>query len=304
MTAKGKTWVLGASTASCRWKRAATASIQRCRTATARLTSSADSSSPRSISQTISGLSWARRVGSACRGASSSAFHPRQTRNACHSSEKSKAGTSSSTTQPSSARTFAAPRPSSRTPGSTARWPPRSPTHASPRPPDATLTEAAAAHVDGADVVAAGVGVEGASGAVGGVGHHRQQRGHVVDGPAHRTQLDELHDRTVGCDGARGRAEAQHVAERRGVAQRTHVVAAVGDRQHPGRERGRSSPAAAADRAFEVVGVAGDAVDRVVGLGAEAELGCVRLADDHQTRRTQPRDDGLVDSAHPVAEDR
>ena len=249
-----------------------------------RWTSRAVIRSPRSTSHTISGLSCARSVGSACNGASSSAFQPRQTRNASHSSSRSNAGTCSSTTQPSSVRTFAAPRPSSSTPGSVASLPPRSPTQATRRARD--------------------VAFERARRTSAGVGHHREQQGDVGDRARHRPHLTELRHRAVRHDRARGRAEAQHVAERRRVAQRAHVVAAVGDRQHPRRQRRGRAAAAAADRAGAVVGVAGDAVDRVVGLRAEAELGRVGLADDDRARRPQPRHEGLVDGAHPVAVDR
>jgi len=45
---------------------------------------------------------------------------------------------------------------------------------------------------------------------------------------------------------AERRAKAQHVVERRRISKRPAVIAAVGDRQHPERERYRRAAAAAA----------------------------------------------------------
>ena len=136
--------------------------------------------------------------------------------------------------------------------------------------------------------------------------HHAQTEGHIAD----RAGEDALHDvtdqrqrRRPGRDQPDGRSQRGHVVEVGRVAQRAAVVAAVRDRQHAGGE-GRGGAAARATRGpGQVVGVAGGAVDRVVGVGAQTELGDVRLADRDDTRPPQALDDDGVRRWPEVPED-
>ena len=139
-----------------------------------------------------------------------------------------------------------------------------------------------------------------------GAGHHAQQEGDVVGRPAQRAVDAEAEARErIG----RGRHQADagpqrdHVVEVRRVAQRAAEVAAVGDRQHAGGQRGARAAAGSAGAGAQVVGVARRAPDRVVGVGAEAELRHVGLADGERAGAPQALDDDGVGLADGVAID-
>ena len=93
--------------------------------------------------------------------------------------------------------------------------------------------------------------------------------------------------------------KAEDVVPRRRVAQRAHVVAAVGDGQHVRRQRDGRAAAAAAGRSGEVERVARRAEHVVERVRPETELGHVGLADDdaagglhaldHQRSRSRAR---------------
>ncbi|MNQ78691.1 hypothetical protein D3C85_936120 [compost metagenome] len=122
---------------------------------------------------------------------------------------------------------------------------------------------------------------QGAAAVITGLG--LQQASDVGDAAPHRafgTQLlDEQFRRRPMGHAALGRAQAEHVVEGCGVAQRPHHVAAVGHRQHAqGQGHGGAAAAAAGTQAW-VIGVAGGAEHVVVALRAQAEFRHVGLAD-------------------------
>ena len=79
-----------------------------------------------------------------------------------------------------------------------------------------------------------------------------------------------------------------------GIAQRTAEIAAVGERQHPRRQRHRGAAAAAAARARRVVRIARCAEDAVERLRTGAEFRRVRLADCDCAGVADPFDDQVV----------
>src|SRR4029434_8452151 len=99
---------------------------------------------------------------------------------------------------------------------------------------------------------------------------------------------------------SRGRAEAHHVAERRGIAQRTSEIAAIGNRQQTRGQRNGRTAAAAAARAIESVRITRGAEDRVERLRTGAELRCVRLADQDRARRTNSLDEQIINVGDEV----
>ena len=111
--------------------------------------------------------------------------------------------------------------------------------------------------------------------------------GHVA-----RHRADHAHGRHEGV-AAVGRhtpdagAKAEHVVPAGRIAQAAGIIAAVGDRQHPQRQRNRGAAAAAARGARLVIGIAGDAIDRIEGVRAETELRRVGLADEDRAGRAQ-----------------
>ena len=100
------------------------------------------------------------------------------------------------------------------------------------------------------------------------------------------------------------RAKADDVVEVAGVAERAPVVAAVGERQHPGSQCRARAAARAAGALRRVVRVERPPVHRVVRMRSHPELGHVRLADRNHARAAQPLDDDRVLGRHEVAEDR
>ena len=131
-------------------------------------------------------------------------------------------------------------------------------------------------------------------GGVGGASRHR---------PLHR---DRVPRGLVGPDrNPAGRGpEADDPAETRRIAERAAVVAAVRDRDHPGRERHRRAPAAPPAGLRRVPGVPGGAEHRVERLRAGAELRGVRLADGDRARRPQTLHDQRVLVGDEVGKDR
>src|SRR6476469_7733412 len=85
-------------------------------------------------------------------------------------------------------------------------------------------------------------------------------------------------------------AQTKDIIERRWIAQRASVVAAVGDSLHPQRDRNGCPAARTTGGARLIVGVLGCSVDVVVGLRAAAELGGIRLADEDSAVAAQALD--------------
>ena len=90
------------------------------------------------------------------------------------------------------------------------------------------------------------------------------------------------------------RPHADHAAERGRRAQAAAEVGAVGQGDHPARERRRAAAGGAACRQREIPRVARRAEDGVDGVGAGRELGCVRLADHDGAGGLETRDDERV----------
>ncbi len=87
------------------------------------------------------------------------------------------------------------------------------------------------------------------------------------------------------------------------IAQASAVVAAVGDRQHAQRERDRGAAAAAAGGPRLIVGVAGRAIDGIVGVRAQAEFGHVGLADEDRAGAAHPLHHDAISRRNEVRED-
>ena len=89
---------------------------------------------------------------------------------------------------------------------------------------------------------------------------------------------------------ADGRPHADDVVEVAGVPERSAHVAAVGDRQHARGERRTGAAARSAGALARIVGIAGDAVDAVVGVRPHPEFRGVGLADGDHAGAAQPLD--------------
>ena len=101
---------------------------------------------------------------------------------------------------------------------------------------------------------------------------HRQIRNVARHGARHAELLEEHLVGGPMRHAAHGGAQAIHVVERRGGAQRPHHVRAVGHRQHAQSHGHTCATAAAASRALWVKGVARGAVHGVEGVAAQAKL--------------------------------
>ena len=103
---------------------------------------------------------------------------------------------------------------------------------------------------------------------------------------------------------ARRRAKARDAAEGRG---NTHAAADVGaqsQRRAAGGDDRALAAAAAAGRPFEVPGIVGAAVERIVGLGEDQQLGGIGLAEHDCARIAQAPHVGIVGrSVRPRAPD-
>ena len=134
-----------------------------------------------------------------------------------------------------------------------------------------------------------------------------QQERHVGHGARHRA-LDAQRrprGRRWPCRHAsRRRPHADDAAEARGIAERAAHVAAVGNRQHPGRERDRRAAAASAAGPGAVMRIQRGSEHRIERLRAGAELRRVRLADDDRARLPQALDDQRVFRRNEVLENR
>jgi hypothetical protein len=119
-----------------------------------------------------------------------------------------------------------------------------------------------------------------------------------VEGEAKVRKVDEVrvaerhrHDSWIAPVDTRDHGEG----ERQIVDRARHgSVAPEPERRASARHRGALAPAAAAGRACEVVGVSRDAVDKVVCLVGEREIGAVRLADHDRARCPEPLDGGRI----------
>ena len=175
----------------------------------------------------------------------------------------------------------------SRMPASIARWPSRSPSHPT-RVPHRPILQRSRALGNGRELVE--------------TARQRQRRRRGGSPPACRAagqrqaRCDPSDPRCRVCARVRvalgqvGHAalagpEPEDVVPRRRVAQRAHVVAAVGDGQHVrGQADGRTT-AAAARGARQIERIAGGAEHIVERVRAEPELGHVGLADDDACRQ-------------------
>jgi len=121
--------------------------------------------------------------------------------------------------------------------------------------------------------------------------HRQQQRqvGHIARHRAANAELLEEHffGGAVRHAARRG-AQPIHVVEGRRRTQRPHHVGPVGHRQHAQRHRHARAAAAAAGRTDRVEGIARNAVDRVVGMAAQAELGAVGAPDEQRPAGPHP----------------
>ena len=88
----------------------------------------------------------------------------------------------------------------------------------------------------------------------------------------------------AGRDAGPGRLQAEQAAGRGGDADGAAAVAAVGGRDDARGDRGCGAARGAAGGAFAVPGVARRAGQAGLRRGRQAELGCGRLAEDHQAR--------------------
>ena len=130
-----------------------------------------------------------------------------------------------------------------------------------------------------------------------GAGHHAEEKRHVGDRAGHRPVDAEAEPRKRvggGRHQADRRPQRDDVVEVGGVAQRAAEVAAVGNGQHARGQRRAGAAARPAGALAEVVGVPRDAVDLVVGVRAQPELGDVGLADAEGPGVPQPLDEHRV----------
>ena len=138
-------------------------------------------------------------------------------------------------------------------------------------------------------------------------GHHAQKKRDIGHRSRQRTLDVETEKRQF--TGRRRhepdrRPKPHDVVEAGGISQRAAEVAAVGNRQHPGRERRSGAAARPAGGFRDVVGVDGGSVDLVVGVRPHAELRHVGLADRNGARQSQASDEDRVLDGHRVPVDR
>ena len=140
-----------------------------------------------------------------------------------------------------------------------------------------------------------------------GSGLHAQEQRDIADRSSHRAcdteRVPRIFDRKLR-DAPDRRPQADHVAEIRRVTQRTAEIGAVGERDHPGRERDGRAAAAPAAGLRSVVRIARRAEDGVERLRAGGELRHVRLPDRDRTGGALPLDDDAVNLWHEVAKER
>ena len=115
------------------------------------------------------------------------------------------------------------------------------------------------------------VAAEEHGGGEGGVLHRAREGADLVE---RRGEGDEA----VAADPAVGRLQADHAAQRGGLADRAAGVGAEGERRHARGHRGRGAARGAAGDARRVPGVARRPVGAVLGGRAHRELVHVRLA--------------------------
>ena len=136
---------------------------------------------------------------------------------------------------------------------------------------------------------------------------HCQQQRDVGDRAAHRAldshPVGHVRDRPRRYPAGR-RAQADDVAEAGRVAQRAAQVAAVGQRDHPGREGGGGPAAAAARAAAGVVGIPGRAEHLVHGVRAGPEFRRVGLAQADRPGACHPAHDQRVEVGDVPGEQR
>ena len=138
-------------------------------------------------------------------------------------------------------------------------------------------------------------------------GHDAQQQRHILHGTSHwpldgkREPADPV--RPGGHAAGRG-PKPHHIAKTGRIAQRAAQVAAIGNRQHPGRQRHRSSTATATTGRGEIIWVECLPKYFVIRLRAGPELGRIRLADGNSAGRTQAFDNNLVLVGNKVGKDR
>ena len=127
---------------------------------------------------------------------------------------------------------------------------------------------------------------------------HRQQQRDVGDRAAHRAldahPVGHIGDRP-GRHPAGRRAQPDHIAEARRVAQRAAEIAAVGQRDHPGGQGGGRPAAAAARAAAGIVGVPGRAEHLVHRVRAGPELRGIGLAQADRPGAGHPAHDQRVE---------
>ena len=150
------------------------------------------------------------------------------------------------------------------------------------------------------------LGGRGRPGRVAGLvaGDHVEQQGRVRDAAGQHAVLDEVVVAEVGTarHAAAARLQPDQAAARRRDPDRPAAVAAVGERNHPGRHGGRGAARGAARRALGVPGIARRAEAARLGHGQDPELGQVGLPDDHEARLAQPAHDEGVVARDEVAE--
>ena len=134
--------------------------------------------------------------------------------------------------------------------------------------------------------------------------HRGKQVSHVGDGSAHRAHNGALSDESRLRYPTPGWSKPNNVVECRRVSERTHVIASVSHRQHAERQRRGGASAATAGSARIVVRRHRRTPHRVVRLGSEPELRCVRLADHDGTGRPDPLDEQFVIFGDSVREHR
>ena len=88
------------------------------------------------------------------------------------------------------------------------------------------------------------------------------------------------------------------------IAQRSADIVAEADRRHAGRERDRLAAARAARRTTRIPGVAGQPVERAVGVHAQAHVGQVGAADRDCAGSPHPFDDRRVRRRDGIGESR
>ena len=136
-------------------------------------------------------------------------------------------------------------------------------------------------------------------------GHRGEQQRQVSHRARHRpddaARVPDVVDAAVGHQ-PRRRTQADDVVERGGVPDAPAQIGSIGDRQHPGSQRGTGAAAASACRPVQRPGVPRRAEDIVEGVRAGAELGRVGLAHDDRAGRAEPFHDQAVGDGNVVGE--